>query len=397
MCEVPAHNRWCLTGTPIQNSLDDFGSLLAFIGVPPFQTRDQFKYWISAPLLKNQTHSLRLLRKLILATCLRRTKSHSALSAVLNLPEKVENYQEVHLTEKERELYDFFKRHSYLVVSQSVQLPSDSKSKRKPNPRMAASAGTVSSGAKRGQVGNTITLISILRRICDHGEVLLPESALQVWQTGKNDIIKWNIFKSAATLERTCCVCGFNALSEMDEQVESELSELSCKVHFSCDGCVTSTDDSVPMCPNCPAITDATSSDAAVDGIGESFEFSSKVEALLQNIMPTFQSVTSVKNANAPVKRYGYSYVEVMRSNWISSVIFSTWTRMLDMISRALLPKLSPLELYTTRIDGQSTLQQRRDALDRFNADPSCIIMLATIGAVGEGYVNLSFRAWRQL
>jgi SWI/SNF-related matrix-associated actin-dependent regulator of chromatin subfamily A3 len=60
---------------------------------------------------------------------------------------------------------------------------------------------------------------------------------------------------------------------------------------------------------------------------------------------------------------------------------------MLDLIHGALSPHLSSLNLSSTRIDGSCTLQQRRDALDRFNTDRDCVVMLATVGAVGEGYV----------
>lgn len=71
----------------------------------------------------------------------------------------------------------------------------------------------------------------------------------------------------------------------------------------------------------------------------------------------------------------------------IRSVIFSQWTGMLDQISSALTLHLSSLKLFFVRIDGRSTLQQRRAALDRFNSDKGYVVMLATIGAVGEGYV----------
>lgn len=62
---------------------------------------------------------------------------------------------------------------------------------------------------------------------------------------------------------------------------------------------------------------------------------------------------------------------------------------MLDMISSALDSYVSSHNLSSVRIDGRCTLQQRHDALDRFNDDPNCIIILATIGAMGEGYVML--------
>lgn len=61
---------------------------------------------------------------------------------------------------------------------------------------------------------------------------------------------------------------------------------------------------------------------------------------------------------------------------------------MLDMISCALGPYLSTLDLSIVRIDGSLTIQQRRCVLDQFNSDKSCVILLATIGAVGEGCVS---------
>ena len=58
---------------------------------------------------------------------------------------------------------------------------------------------------------------------------------------------------------------------------------------------------------------------------------------------------------------------------------------MLDLLAKALLPHLSKRNLSHVRIDGSSSLQQRRDALDRFGSEDKCLVMLASIGAVGEG------------
>ena len=57
---------------------------------------------------------------------------------------------------------------------------------------------------------------------------------------------------------------------------------------------------------------------------------------------------------------------------------------MLDQIVKAL--QASGLKFQ--RIDGQSTLQHRKEALEKFNNDASCTVMLASIGAAGEGYVR---------
>jgi hypothetical protein len=39
------------------------------------------------------------------------------------------------------------------------------------------------------------------------------------------------------------------------------------------------------------------------------------------------------------------------------------------------------------RIDGQTSLNGRSEAIREFNEDPTCTIMLATIGSAGEGYL----------
>jgi len=55
---------------------------------------------------------------------------------------------------------------------------------------------------------------------------------------------------------------------------------------------------------------------------------------------------------------------------------------MLDMIETALRTNGFSFQ----RIDGQKSLEQRTRALDAFNNDPTCTVMLASIGSVAEGY-----------
>jgi SNF2 family DNA or RNA helicase len=42
------------------------------------------------------------------------------------------------------------------------------------------------------------------------------------------------------------------------------------------------------------------------------------------------------------------------------------------------------------RIDGQSTLKARSNAMQIFSEDANCTVMLASIGSAGEGYVKSS-------
>ena len=204
-CDILAHNRWCLTGTPIQNSLDDFGALLAFIGVPPFLTREQFRFWITSPVLSGQARSLNTLRKLVRATCLRRTKAHPHLASSLGFPSKTERIEAVELAPRERELYDFFKRRSFLLMDGINNPKADAAAPKKARGRRSRTVHTSSRPSEavtpRKCTANIMVLILVLRMICDHGEALLPQVALKAWQNRDPGAVSWTSLQEMTLLE----------------------------------------------------------------------------------------------------------------------------------------------------------------------------------------------------
>lgn len=64
------------------------------------------------------------------------------------------------------------------------------------------------------------------------------------------------------------------------------------------------------------------------------------------------------------------------------SVVFSYWVRMLDLIEQA----LCEAGIGFQRIDGQTSLEGRRNAMLDFNGRADCKVMLASIGSAAEGY-----------
>jgi SWI/SNF-related matrix-associated actin-dependent regulator of chromatin subfamily A3 len=78
--EIDAQRRWCLTGTPIQNRLEDIGSLIKFIRVAPFMSNTIFQRHVIEPFLTGAPNSAENLRLLLGSVCLRRTKRHLQLS-----------------------------------------------------------------------------------------------------------------------------------------------------------------------------------------------------------------------------------------------------------------------------------------------------------------------------
>ncbi|CAI4219511.1 unnamed protein product [Parascedosporium putredinis] len=83
--KLEARSRWCLTGTPIQNKIEDLGALATFCGYRPL-TKGEFRKRILGPLYLASSQAPEELRTYLRAFCLRR--HHDILD--LPLPEEVE-------------------------------------------------------------------------------------------------------------------------------------------------------------------------------------------------------------------------------------------------------------------------------------------------------------------
>lgn len=140
-----------------------------------------FAYWVrsSSWTQTNNSESQDRLKKLVAATCLRRTKQH--VKNQLSLPRRTDKEHLVELKTSERLLYDFFKTRASSLVARS----------------------TVHCAAleKRG-LGNILTIINSLRLICNHGEELLPQSSVELWKnrdTFTDDLNLQNIASKFST------------------------------------------------------------------------------------------------------------------------------------------------------------------------------------------------------
>ena len=69
-----AKRRWCLSGTPIQNAVDDLYSYFRFLRYDPFAVYKSFCSMIKVPINKNSTNGYKKLQAVLKTIMLRRTK-----------------------------------------------------------------------------------------------------------------------------------------------------------------------------------------------------------------------------------------------------------------------------------------------------------------------------------
>jgi len=260
---VRAPCRWCLTGTPIQNRLEDFAALLSFIRVPSLESVPLFNRWISDPIQKKKKYAFGRLRALVKATCLRRTKRSTGSG--LNLPKKEETTLVLDLEQHDRELYDFFKYQAATAVQAMRQ------------------GKLLASSTKGISTSMILPLINNLRRICDHGTDLLHSKALQAWRNRDVDSMDWQLISAGLS---KCDACG----GELDDGDEVTAPvELACG-HLYCTTCYTSewqdSQQSRETCVKCSMPSPLPTGSIHGQGMAaeDGYKPGVKVDALLQNL-----------------------------------------------------------------------------------------------------------------
>ncbi|CAI4219843.1 unnamed protein product [Parascedosporium putredinis] len=127
-------------------------------------------------------------------------------------PQKTEVVDEIDLDPNERLLYNFFR-------DRAAKLAAGLSDEGEMRQRKRSSDGS------RG--GNIVTLINFLRRICDHGEEMLPDPALQSWKE-KNDNVDWDMLTrfddGSEACEQSSQMTGFPNEPSTEARLKRRLS-----------------------------------------------------------------------------------------------------------------------------------------------------------------------------
>lgn len=105
--------RWCSSGTPVQNKLDDLFTLTEFLGFYPVDNRANARRWILDPLGRKEEHALDNLRLLMRTVAIRRSKVSE------NGCKRSESEVSVHLSQAERKQYGSIRTQARSMVTRA--------------------------------------------------------------------------------------------------------------------------------------------------------------------------------------------------------------------------------------------------------------------------------------
>lgn len=391
---LEAQRRWCLTGTPIQNRLDDLGSLTRFLRLYPYDTAARFNQYVRGPAQSGDPSFLKALRIFVDSFTLRRLRDR------VDLPERKEYVAKLEFSPEEKRLHDFFKDLAHVQIQELAR----------------------SKDKNSGVQHHVLRGIMTLRLICAHGRELLNEKDLKLLKgISANEAIDLDEDAVAPTISRQAAYEALNLRMEAEldncRNCERSISKDVVKVETDtdeeetprcfvlpcfdliCGDCFSSVKpdfdgkpnkDALP-CPFCGmeicaqyvGFSGSTAQeiliapDDTIDQEEGEEEFvrvyngpHTKTRALLSDIQEMYRDSEPLEAAGeVPMK----------------CVVFSEFTSHLNLIERALTDNGYPF----VRIDGSMTLNARKKSLDALASDNDVRILLASIKAAGQG-LNLT-------
>jgi SWI/SNF-related matrix-associated actin-dependent regulator of chromatin subfamily A3 len=103
-----ADRRLCLTGTPVQNKLDDVFALIKFLRLDPFDDKNVWTEFIGTPVKYGQALGVARLQTIMKCITLRRTKESKTQNGqkILSLPPRRDELRYLKFDQQEQEIYD---------------------------------------------------------------------------------------------------------------------------------------------------------------------------------------------------------------------------------------------------------------------------------------------------
>ncbi|KAJ3154074.1 DNA helicase rad5 [Geranomyces michiganensis] len=121
--KIQAKRRWAVTGTPIQNKLEDLFSLVHFLRIEPWGNYSFWRQFISVPFAAKDHKALNVVQSILEPLVLRRQKSTPSGPEgrpIVELPPKIVEKVMLDFTSEEQDIYDALQTRSKTQFSQFV-------------------------------------------------------------------------------------------------------------------------------------------------------------------------------------------------------------------------------------------------------------------------------------
>ncbi|CAG7561097.1 unnamed protein product [Fusarium equiseti] len=336
---LQSETRWCLTGTPIQNTLDDLRSLLQFLKFEPFCRGKEFEEYIVMPL-RQDSHTdheffdpSRNLRALLKACCLRRNQTK------LDLQETYTRTIVVAPTEAEKAMFN------RILIECREEFD-----------RMAG----MEAGSKKSNI--LFSAIMKLRRVCNHGAIDIKATR----QERSNHLTVPKMKRTASRSPSAEPACEFCSKSLQEDGFLGALD--------SCPLCSRPLSEENAKSPAAAASPQATTSPA-----GSMMDLDSPEPP--DNSLGLMSSSTTIRGQSSKMS----AVIENIKTSCSDvnskSVVMSSWRDTLDILATML-----TLEgIRFVQVDGRNLLLGRTELISAFRQDALIKVLLISIntGAVG--------------
>ncbi|XP_024402469.1 helicase-like transcription factor CHR28 isoform X2 [Physcomitrium patens] len=402
-----AKRRWCLSGTPIQNSVDDLFSYFRFLRYSPWDAYEKFQRDIKEPVGRNPSEGYKKLQAILKPVVLRRTKT-SLLDGkpIVNLPPRIVKLQQAEFSLDERSFYE------NLEIESREQF------------QMYAAAGTV-----QNNYVNILWMLLRLRQACDHPMLVKKCAKGEAFQKTTIDAVRKLPLSLRSELIQ--CLEGGRTICHVCQDAPEDPVVSIC-AHVFCRQCISEQMNGDETCPspkckrslnNSSLFTLSALKDLGVGGVEnlgnevksiepavteveQTWNTSSKIDAMMNTLqaLPKISVLVEdgkiVEGSKAELllksealeieqgETLGTGLREVSESIKIEKVdstekaiVFSQWTSMLDLLE---LP-LKKSGLCYRRLDGTMSVVARDRAVSDFNTLPEVTVMIMSLKAASLG------------
>ncbi|ODQ65918.1 hypothetical protein NADFUDRAFT_12699, partial [Nadsonia fulvescens var. elongata DSM 6958] len=386
-CRLESKYRWCLTGTPMQNSVKELQSLVKFLRIEPYDEERKFNRDISIRLKNNDPSAMRKLQALLKAILLRRTKfSKIDGKPILSLPPKTITMERFKFSAAEQEYYTSLETGIANKVNRLMR-----------------------NGTLGKNFSNALTLLLRLRQVCCHRSLVerVADEFLDKSRVPKKRIEYCQLL-TPSSKERILTTASFTCPICMDMIDVRNLMFFTPCGHEICKECmptyfIESTTDTITKCCTCRQAVD---SEKMAD-----FEFFSMLykhqmsESEIEDFKKDFKSifdeeVEEGEPLNTILDKHGNSWesstkidecikiIQNVKAEFPTQkvIVFSLFTSFLDIIETG----LEQQNINFLRYDGKMSATARNQAILDFTDDPNYEVILISLKA---GNVGLTLTA----